>query len=140
MDSRETVKAQQRGPDLRLRPTERIQRQDEFRRVLRGGRVFRDPILRIHFLASGRELSRLGLVVSRKSGNAVARNLLKRRLRAIFRRVKWRFRTPLDLVLVPNPRSGILESGSYAAVMDRFISWHVANITGPKQAKPGGRS
>ena len=86
-----------------MRPIERIQRQSEFRQVFRGGGAFRDPILRIHYLENHREVSRLGLVVSRKVGKAVVRNRVKRMLRAVFREAKSEFQVNMDVVLVPNP-------------------------------------
>ena len=110
-------------PDRRLRPTERVQRPLEFQRVMKGGRCFRDPLLRIHFIENGRELSRLGLVVSRKMGNAVARNRLKRIFRECFRAVKSLLPAPIDLVVVPNPHAARRESADYRQAFERFAGW-----------------
>ena len=44
---------------------------------------------------------RLGLAVSRKVGNAVVRNKMKRRLREIFRRHRDAFPYSADVVVVP---------------------------------------
>jgi len=112
-----------RPPDRKLRPIERVRRPGEFRTILRRGRCFRDPILRIHFLESRRELPRLGLVVSRKVGGAVVRNRVKRIIREIFRREKWRLDPPLDLVLTPSPQAGPRDRSAYAEVFERFIAW-----------------
>ncbi len=119
-------------PDRRLRPTERVQRPGEFHRVMKGGRCFRDPLLRIHCIENGRELSRLGLVVSRKMGNAVARNRLKRIFRVAFREVKSKLAIPLDVVVVPNPQAGSQDSPAYRGVFERFAVW--------SRARPGSRS
>jgi ribonuclease P protein component len=43
--------------------------------------------------------SRLGLTVTRKAGNAVQRNRIKRRLREVFRRVRSQLAVPMDLVV-----------------------------------------
>ena len=69
--------------DRRLRPIERIQRPAEFQAVMKGGRCFRDPILRLYHVENRREFSRIGLVVSRRMGKAVERNRLKRLFREI---------------------------------------------------------
>ena len=45
--------------------------------------------------------SRIGLSVSRKHGNAVFRNRLKRHMREAFRLSQYEIPTGLDLVLVP---------------------------------------
>jgi ribonuclease P protein component len=52
---------------------------------------------------------RLGLVVSRKVGNAVCRNLIKRRLRAIFRQLPPTLGADQDVVVIARPL--IRESG-----------------------------
>ncbi len=118
---------------MRLRPVERVQRPAEFQRVLKTGRCFRDPLLRIHFQSNGREFSRLGLVVSRKMGNAVIRNRLKRAFREIFRRSKGRHREPLDVVVVPSHRAGAAEAAAYASVFDRFIAFSLQTARPSRQ-------
>ena len=52
---------------------------------------------------AGRDESRLGLAVSRKVGNAVVRNRLKRRLREIFRVERSLAPAHRDLILIPRP-------------------------------------
>ena len=48
--------------------------------------------------------SRVGIVASRKVGNAVVRNRHKRRLREIFRLNQKTFATPLDIVVIIKKR------------------------------------
>jgi len=110
------------APDARLRPTERMQRPGEFQQVLKRGKCFRDPLVRIHYRPNGRELSRLGLVVSRKMGGAVVRNRLKRMFREIFRAVKWRLDTPLDVAVVPDSRAGPRGLAEYRQAFERFAA------------------
>jgi ribonuclease P protein component len=124
----------EKAVDRRLRPFERIQRPIEFQAVLRHGRCFRDPLLRIHFLEKGREYSRLGLVVSRKVGKAVERNRLKRMFRELFRLRKWDLPVPADLVFIPSPQKDQRERAAYAQVVDRFIGWQRSRAA----ARPGG--
>jgi len=126
-------------PDLRLRPVERVQRPREFQRVLKSGRCFRDPLLRVHFQANGREFSRLGMVVSRKMGNAVVRNRLKRTFRELFRRSKGRHREPLDVVVVPSHRSGPADASAYASAFERFITFSLHEAR-PSLRREEGRS
>jgi ribonuclease P protein component len=52
--------------------------------------------------------SRLGLVVSRKVGNAVARNRVKRRVRELFRTWDGLLTAGVDLVLIAGPGSATL--------------------------------
>lgn len=88
------------GVNERLRPTERLHHAREFTSVFRRGRCFRTPHLRFHYRASRFAAPRLGLVVSRRLGNAVRRNRIKRRLREVFRRNKARLDRPYDVILV----------------------------------------
>lgn len=57
----------------------------EFERVYKQGKAYRGKVISVHAFSSGAGGPRLGLSVSKKVGNAVTRNLVKRRLREIFR-------------------------------------------------------
>jgi ribonuclease P protein component len=105
--------------DERLRPTERLRSAGEFRRVFRRGRCHRTRYLRIHYAQSSRELSRLGLVVSRRVGNAVTRSRVKRLLRDVYRRRKGRISHPLDVVLVA--QGGARAHREYVAAFEEFL-------------------
>lgn len=104
-----------------LQRIERLAHSLDFRRVFRRGKCFRDPALRVHYLQVDLECSRLGLVVSRKVGNAVVRNRVKRRLRTVFRQNKHRIPGTLDLVLVAEPRHGPATLEEYRQIFDRFL-------------------
>jgi ribonuclease P protein component len=57
----------------------------------------------IYGLANDLGHSRLGLTVTRKIGNAVVRNRIKRMLRDVFRRRRQELAAPLDLVVNVKP-------------------------------------
>lgn len=57
----------------------------EFERVYKQGRAYRGKVISVHAFSNGYGGPRLGLSVSKKVGNAVTRNGVKRRLREIFR-------------------------------------------------------
>ena len=48
---------------------------------------------------------RFGLVVSRKVGNAVCRNRVKRWLREAIRLIRWRVKDSWDLAIIANPQA-----------------------------------
>jgi ribonuclease P protein component len=62
------------------------------------------PSIVVFALSNGLSWSRLGLTVSRKFGGAVDRNLMKRRIREIFRNRRGSLPAGLDLVV--NVRQG----------------------------------
>lgn len=106
--------------DERLRPTQRLRLSFEFTRVFEKGRTFRAPCLRLHYLPSGRESSRLGLVVTRKIGGAVQRNRVKRVLREVFRRQRHLLLAPMDVVLVA--QGGVRAHAEYLEAFQRFAA------------------
>lgn len=86
-----------------LRPPERIRKQRDFIRLYRKGNRFRGTYFTLVYLPNDLGYSRLGVVASRKVGNAVARNKAKRWMRALFRRNKPKLCAPLDLILIAKP-------------------------------------
>jgi ribonuclease P protein component len=63
--------------------------------------------------------SRIGITVTRKCGNAVVRNRVKRLLREVFRRHQESLVPPMDLVV--NARAG-LEKARLADLEREFVS------------------
>lgn len=103
----------------------RIKQRREFLRVQRGGRKHQ---LR-HFMvfaarrepardgSSEPQPTRLGITVTRKIGNAVARNRIKRLVREVFRQNRERLPSGLDLVWIA--KQGAAEA-DFAAVLADF--------------------
>lgn len=89
--------------DQRLRKDERLLTRADFDRVFEDGQSTGNKRLIVHWLENGLGYPRLGLVVSRKFGNAVARNKWKRRIRDIFRRHKQAV-GGRDIVVLPGKR------------------------------------
>lgn len=87
-------------------PLGRLSREEEFRRVYREGARCAKPLLVVHARPNERDVSRagavrLGVVVSRRFGQAVARNRLRRRLREAVRAHAGQVRAGVDMVVVP---------------------------------------
>jgi ribonuclease P protein component len=73
----------------------------EFQRVYRARTTAADEIFVVYGLRNDGPVTRLGLSVSRKVGNAVVRNRWKRTLREAFRLHATKLPPQLDLVIVP---------------------------------------
>ena len=75
----------------------------EFERVYRQGTAYRGRLFSVHAFPNEIGTSRLGLSVSRKVGNAVTRNVVRRRLREVFHSTIGRIPGSLDLVVSARP-------------------------------------
>jgi ribonuclease P protein component len=110
---------------LSFAAADRLHRSAEFIRLTRIGERFQSP----HFVVYAANLagkrdgeamrSRLGVTVSSRIGNAVARNRVKRRVREIFRK-SIRDSIPVGTSIVVIARAGAATLGS-AAIGDELV-------------------
>ncbi len=82
----------------------RIRKGKEFDRVFDEGERVSDSRMMIVFAPNGLSHSRLGILASRKLGNAVKRNRVKRILREAFRLSREELPSGFDFVVVPRQR------------------------------------
>ena len=75
----------------------------EFERVYKQGTAFRGRLFSVHAFPNEIGTPRLGLSVSKKVGNAVTRNAIRRRLREVFYSTIGRIPGSLDLVVSARP-------------------------------------
>lgn len=91
-------------PDQRFPKSVRLRRQAEFDLVYQGKVFAADDVLVIRAIRHESGVTRLGLSVSRKVGNAVVRNRWKRLIREAFRR--QRLELPVGMDMVVRPKKG----------------------------------
>lgn len=91
-----------------LSPQERIRKKEDFSRLYTQGRRYHGKYIILIYLSNSVDLSRMSAVVSKKHGNAVRRNRIKRQIRALFRMNKALLTKPHDLLVIP--RKSILET------------------------------
>lgn len=133
--------------DQRFPKAYHLLKQAEFDRAFASRAYAADDWLIVHGCVSEVPHLRLGLSVSRKSGNAVARNYWKRSIREAFRRCQASFPLGIDLVVRPQ-KGATADSNSIARSLPHLIvrlakRLKVALPTpsrGPREPGPGDAS
>ena len=82
-----------------------MKKNHEFRRLYDKGKSVATPSLVVYFRKTNRDYNQIGITVSTKIGNAVFRNLIRRRIREIYRLNETRLQKGLDIVVVARVRS-----------------------------------
>jgi ribonuclease P protein component len=85
-----------------FRPQERIRKKKDFLYLYKEGKRFRGKSFILVYLSNELEYSRLAVVASKKLGNAVKRNKIKRLFRTLYRRNKTVLTKSLDLIIIPH--------------------------------------
>ena len=102
----------------------RLRRRSEFLKVQETGQKFPSDAFLALVLPNARAdgVTRLGLTVSTKVGNAVVRNRIRRRLRELFRTRKERLPRGLDVVLIARTQAAQADALALAAAFERLTA------------------
>lgn len=98
----------------------RLRRPADFARVKRLGAAFRHPDLLIR-VRENETHNRYGIVISRRHGNAVARNRFKRRARAILTDLHASLNQGFDVVVLARPGSVEQPFGDLQRTLKRLL-------------------
>ena len=88
-------------PSERFTKARRVRHRDEFQRVFDFSQRAKGRYFTVLMAPNDGEISRLGIVASRKLGDAVRRNRAKRLIREVFRRSDLLPGKSLDVVVIP---------------------------------------
>ena len=114
-------------PKLSLRRRQRLKQSRDFARVRRAGRRLASGCLIVNWqeLPQGSQ-TRLGVITTRKLGNAVVRARARRLLREAFRLHQHDLEMPVDLVLVA--QRTIVGKGLAPVESDLLAAWRRGGI------------
>jgi ribonuclease P protein component len=83
-----------------LGPHERIRKRNDFLSIYKKGKRYRGKYFNLIYFSNNLSFSRMAVVVSKKIGNAVKRNKIKRWMRSLFRRNKDLLKDSFDIIFV----------------------------------------
>ncbi len=109
----------------------RLRKRREFKHAFAEGRRISGPQFRIIICQNSLGYPRLGLAVSRRVGNAVLRNRMKRRIRELFRRNRDRFPKSSDIVVIPLVGAAALSFDCFREQFFALLERHGARPRGP---------
>jgi ribonuclease P protein component len=90
----------------------------DFDRVYRQGAAYRGKLFSVHAFPNELGTPRLGLSVSRRVGNAVTRNTVRRRLKEVFNSVLPEVPGDLDLVVSARPAAA---EATFRELREEFV-------------------
>ncbi len=83
-----------------MKKYEIVKTHEEFRSVIEQGKCLKNKYYNIYIRKNNLHISRFGIAVGKKLGNAVFRNKLKRRMRVILTNQKKQFQNGLDYIII----------------------------------------
>lgn len=120
---------------MRLPRSRRITRRADFLRVRKVGYSIQGHFLILGYLADStlEEPFRLGLITTKRIGNAVARNRVRRRLRGILQRTGERIQSPHWLVIIARHNA----ASATSAQLEKEWNWLLrkASLSQPTRRK-----
>lgn len=88
---------------------QRIKKNKEFRQIFKKGKSFANRQFIVYVLKSEQPEFRIGLSVSKKVGNAVVRNRVKRYIRQTFLELKDELLPNTDYIIIARPQAATLD-------------------------------
>jgi len=96
---------QEHRPRQEFPSSARLRSPRQFQHVFQKRIFVADSCITLYAAPSDEKLSRIGISVGRRYGNAVQRNRFKRRIREAFRQIRCELPAGLDFIVVPKPGS-----------------------------------
>ncbi|HUU37313.1 MAG TPA: ribonuclease P protein component [Candidatus Desulfaltia sp.] len=114
-----------------LAPRERVRKKKDFLVLYKKGYRYKSKYFSLIGLSNALTYSRVGVVASRKVGNAVTRNRAKRWMRELFRRNRDLLEHPVDLLIVA---TAAMKEATWAELKESYLQ-AVGRIFEKKRAR-----
>ena len=109
---------------LRMKYSESLKKNGDFRRVYQTGRSFANKYLVMYVRKNGLERNRIGISVSKKVGNSVVRHHLTRLIREGYRLHEEEYCTGTDIVVVARVNARDCAYAEIERAMQHLASKH----------------
>lgn len=93
------------GIIYRMKYTGSLKTNQDFKRIYQRGQSYANRLLVVYYLPNKKDYNRLGLSVSKKVGNSVVRNWVKRRIRESYRLNEGYVKKGYDMILIARVRA-----------------------------------
>lgn len=87
-----------------MKKNERLKKNKEFRKIYNKGKSYVHPLIVLYVLPNSLGKNRVGFTVSKRIGNAVQRNRVKRLLKENYRLTKDSLKPGSDFIFLARPR------------------------------------
>jgi ribonuclease P protein component len=99
----------------------KIKKKSEIQLLLKTSKIFKQDFFTLYFKSNNLENDRLGVLVSRKVGNAIVRNKIKRIFREIFRKEILRNPPYYDILIQIRPGIKIINKLKYEICFSEWV-------------------
>lgn len=99
-------------------PQERIKKKQEFLFLYKKGKRYKGKYFNLVYFPNNLDFSRMAVIVSKKIGNAVSRNKIKRWMRDLFRRNKGLLKDHFDILIVVKRD---IQEASWSSLHESYI-------------------
>ena len=96
-----------------MKKTRMIKRRHEFKILFSKGKIFYNKNLTFYYIKNNLNINQLGIAVSKKSGNAVERNKIKRLIRENYKNLEDNLSTGYNILFSVNKKCEIEKFNFY---------------------------
>jgi ribonuclease P protein component len=98
-----------------------IKKNNEFKKIYKKGKSVAGRYIVVYVFNNRLSVNRIGITVSKKLGNAVKRNRVKRIIKEAYRLNQHRFKTGYDIIIVGRSRSVTAKMPDVAACLQDLM-------------------
>jgi ribonuclease P protein component len=96
----------------------RITRSNDFKRVRQNGKAYTHPLVLILVMPTPGDQKRIGIIAGKSIGNAVQRNLVKRRIRSVADELLQKINIGVDMLMITKPS---IKMADYSEIREAII-------------------